>query len=240
MFSKFSLTAILALLLITNFTASRTVSAAVKMKHISTFPQTLSKSCRRGKAKLYDECSSQFDVFNAAAEQARKENKVVLVSFGAEWCIWCHVFDQHIHGKIRKFTYTFGGPSTPEEFYTETIFEQAKESVERQAIALNAFVAHSFVVVHIDIQYAPDGWDLLKTLGAAKHYSDGIPFIFTVNQRNKFAAKFDHDAAEKRRDPWIGNNWYRGFKRDNLLKQLKKMHNAALEKKWTSTAGTDF
>jgi len=73
---------------------------------ITSFPEQIDRNCRNGKAKIYDECSDQIDLFEAAQSKAQAEGKITLVSYGAEWCIWCHVFDAYIHGQLDKFTYT--------------------------------------------------------------------------------------------------------------------------------------
>src|SRR5215467_14534017 len=65
---------------------------------ITTVPAELDRACRRGRAKLYDECSDQLSLFETATTRAVAEGKVPLVSYGAEWCIWCHVFERYIHG----------------------------------------------------------------------------------------------------------------------------------------------
>ena len=73
---------------------------------ITTIPSEFNKNCRRGRAKLYDECSDQSLIFEAAKQLAAAENKVLLVSYGAEWCIWCHVFAKYIHGERTRFEST--------------------------------------------------------------------------------------------------------------------------------------
>ena len=43
--------------------------------------------------KVYDLCIDQEVVYETAVNQALKENKIIIVSFGAEWCGWCHKLD---------------------------------------------------------------------------------------------------------------------------------------------------
>ncbi|NNE23548.1 MAG: hypothetical protein HKN11_13145 [Rhizobiales bacterium] len=52
---------------------------------IAKLPTHFDKNCRRGRAKLYDECGDQRVLFASALKRASKEGKVLLVSFGAEW-----------------------------------------------------------------------------------------------------------------------------------------------------------
>jgi hypothetical protein len=190
-----------------------------------SYPETLNKSCRNGRAKHYDECSDQLKLFAAAAARARADNKVLLVSFGAEWCIWCHVFDAYVHGGKDKFTYTFGTPEEQEAKYTATLHERAKSDVSAEAEALRRFVAENFVLLHVDASHAPNGGELLKQTGASEHYEGGLPFIFTVNGDGKFDAEFDSSKVETRRDT---NDPYRGYHRGKLLDELIRMRIAAL------------
>jgi thiol:disulfide interchange protein len=40
---------------------------------------------------IYDTTAQGTEQINAALEKARKENKNVLLKFGANWCGWCHL-----------------------------------------------------------------------------------------------------------------------------------------------------
>jgi len=59
---------------------------------VTSFPRTLDAECRDGRAKTYDQCADQFEMYEEAFQTAQNEEKVLLVSLGAEWCVWCHVF----------------------------------------------------------------------------------------------------------------------------------------------------
>ena len=59
---------------------------------VTSYPKSLDKSCRDGRAKTYDQCGDQFAMYQAAFDDAQAQDKVLLVSLGAEWCVWCHVF----------------------------------------------------------------------------------------------------------------------------------------------------
>ena len=191
---------------------------------IISFPQFLSKTCRNGRAKLYDECGDQMDILRSAARKAAVDGKVMLVSYGAEWCIWCHVFDAYIHGGIKQFSYTFASPSAIETRRNAVLYERAAIDVSGEATKLQQYVADHFVIAHIDAQYAPNGRTVLTSTGAAKHDNGWLPFIFTVKVDGQFAAQLDHGLVESRRDT---ADWYRGYHRVNLLKVLTGMHDAA-------------
>ena len=129
------------------------------------------------------------------------------------------------NGGHGEFRYTYGMPQDPEVRHTQKMLEEESGVESVQAKTLRDFVAANFVVVRIDAQYAPNGKAVLTETGARKHYSGGLPFIFTVDGRAKFAANFNHDTAEKRRDTEV--NWYRGYDRTDLLQQLTLMRDRA-------------
>lgn len=203
-----------------NAVSSKTIEAI----QITSFPVEIDSQCRGGKAKIYDECSDQVELFTQAKALAKSENKTVLVSYGAEWCIWCHVFDAYINGDVEKFTYTYGEAGNDDR-YTHTMRERAKRDVSQEAYELKKYVSENFVVAHIDYEHSPAGDDVLSKAEAWDNFSGGVPYIFTVDGAGKYAAAFDHDEAEVRRDT---DDWYRGYDRIKLLEQLKIMRQAAI------------
>ena len=199
-------------------------STVVVTPAVISLPETIDKGCRNGRAKLYDECGDQIALFEAARKRAAEENRILLVSYGAEWCIWCHVFKAYVRGEKDKFTYTYGSPQEVEKRYTATMLERAKSDATADAAALRKLAAESFVVVHIDHQYGPNGRAVLRQAGALAHDTGGLPFIFAVDATGRFAALFDHDRVELRRDT---ADWYRGYDRVRLMAMLMEMQKAA-------------
>jgi hypothetical protein len=190
---------------------------ATQSPEIVRFPDRFDKKCRAGNAKLYDECGSQLGVFTSAMQTAKVTGKTLLISYGAEWCIWCHVFDAYIDGQYSNFEYHFDGQyAILKEYHDERMVSDAK--------ALHAFVSKNFVIAHIEAKYSPDGPDVLVKTGARRRFDGGYPFIYSVMLRGRWAASFDHDQAELRRE---GEDWFRGYDRRNLLAQLKAMRAAA-------------
>src|SRR5215813_4580676 len=222
-FSVFALTCMsCATIALAQMTAAPAPS--VSESRITTIPSNLDPACRTGRATLYDECSDQLSIFDTAMKRAAAENKVLLISYGAEWCIWCHVFAKYIHGERTRFEYTYGRPDAPEARQTPTIFEREKRDVKADAAALNAYVARSFVVVHIEGQYAANGAAITEKTGAAAFMSNAIPFIFAVDRSGQYAAHFKSETVEIRRDT---DDWYRGYDRRKLLAELQRMHDTA-------------
>lgn len=188
-----------------------------------SYPESVDPQCRDGSAKLFDECGDQVELFRTALARANAEGKVLLVEIGAEWCIWCHVFDAHINGDRERFRYTYGVPEEPDARYTR-VFTEGEDSSVETADTLRDFVAEHFVVVHIDIQYAPRGYEVMEVSKALDSYSEFIPFVYTVDAAGNLARHFVQETAERRRD---SGDWYRGYDRAGMLEQLKGMYDAA-------------
>lgn len=186
---------------------------------ITELPEQLDANCRDGRAKIYDQCADQRVLFSNGLERASEEDKLVLVSYGAEWCIWCHVFKSYIQGKYGEFEYTYGERGNAEK-WTDTIFERAKTDVVSEASALREFVAKNFVVVHIDYEYAPGSDDVLIDSGAAEHFQNWVPFIFVVDRDGKYVGQVSHDDVEIRRDT---DDWYRGYDRVKLISIFEQL-----------------
>lgn len=192
----------------------------------ASYPLELSKDCRDGRAKIYDQCSDQMVLLNAALEQAAAEDKLVLVSYGAEWCIWCHVFDLHLAGYFGEFEYTYGEPGDAQAA-TSKLYERSESDVRGQAIALNHFIAQNFVVAHIDYEFAPNSSEVLYQTEAYHHIGNWVPFIFVLDRDGKYVGEVVHDDVEVRRDFFI--DWYRGYDRPKLIAVLKGLQDQALQ-----------
>ena len=208
--------------------AKTVVSNPIDAFKITAFPERIDPNCRDGRAKLYDECSDQYELFTQAKLRAKDESKTVLVSYGGEWCLWCHVFDAYIHGEVNQFTYEyleFG----KDKRHTRTMNERAKRDVTKDALALKKYVSENFVVVHIDYERSsganPDGDDILVKLGARAAYKGGAPYIFTADVSGTYAAQLDLDLIEVTREG--KEDLYLGYDRVKLLEQLKTMRAAA-------------
>lgn len=185
---------------------------------VASFPSALDPNCRDGRARIYDECGSQAAILAAALEQARATGKTVIVNYGAEWCIWCHVFDNHLRGATGRFNYPVEGEEV-------TLIERSGREVLNDARTLNEFVSNNFVVAHMEADFAPDGQQVLEATGAATHFEQSYPFIFAVTADGQFTTAFEHEAVEQRRDTVA--DWYRGYDRVELLAELRRMRQQA-------------
>jgi thiol-disulfide isomerase/thioredoxin len=214
-----SLLIVAALALLVGCGSETPTVPASQARPVAFFPRTLDSSCGEGRARLYDECGSQLAIFQAALEEARTTRKTVIVNYGAEWCIWCHVFDMHVRGATGRFRY-------PVEGQEVTLTERSGREVLPDAALLNEFAAENFVLAHIEADHAPDGWSVLEATGAAAHFNDNYPFVFSVTPDGRFAAVFEHENVEVRRDQT--RDWYRGYDRRALIAELERMRAAAL------------
>lgn len=214
----------LSRLLFTPVVALVLFATALQAQGISVLPEQIERSCRGGRAALYDECGSQTKLLRQAIFHAETNGKVLLVSYGAEWCIWCHVFEQYIKGEHTTMTYRFSEPgdSNTEEV---TLQEKPDRDPTAEAAALTKFVADTFVLVHIESYYASDGYDVLTQTGADETFNGGLPYIFTINAEGQYAAHLQSSTVETRRDGWI--DWYRGYDRPGLMAELARMADAA-------------
>ena len=184
------------------------------------YPKSIDKDCFAGRALSYDECGYQKEVFKKALNEANEDGKIVLIVYGAEWCIWCHVFKDHIKGNYGKFSYKLEG----QQGYD--LDEKPSAAEIELAHELNAFVSKNFIIANIEAQHSFDGYDVLFETGGAKHIKDSIPFIYTVDENGIFLhdmpSTHELNALEKKRN---GDDWYRGYNRDVLLQELKKLLN---------------
>jgi len=192
------------------------------------YPAALDPKCRDGTARMFDECGDQLALFEQALARANAEGKVLLVEFGAEWCVWCHALDAHMNGDYEEIRVAFGKPDEPEKRYHLTL-EESKEWIDVEAAsALRKFVAMNFVIVHIEMEFAPNSEEVMNITGAAEQYEGHVPFVYTVDSQGGFAAKFDPEGATRRRDD--DQRPYRGYDRKVLLDKLTAMRDAARAK----------
>ena len=189
---------------------------------VETYPQTISKSCREGIAQIYDECDSQQNLLDSAIQNAQETGKTVLVVYGAEWCIWCHVFDKYVKGYSQEFQYTWEYRKGDNQRWKMT--ERENKNAKDEAKALNQLVAESFVLLHIESHYSPDGAETAKSTGFDPGRFGYVPVIFTLDQAGKYASHMpEYDAIpglEVRED---SGRQFRGFNRKLLQTELDRL-----------------
>ncbi len=186
---------------------------------VEVVPKEVAQKCQKKSQKtqvLFDLCADQLALLQEAHRLAQESGKRVLVSFGADWCIWCHVFEAHVLGKYGEFTYP-----TEDGFWT--MQEKGKGEIKAQALALHQFVAQNFVIVNIGQQTGDAGLTVLRQTRAEDQFSGGLPFIYVLDQDGKSAGVIKSSDVEIRRD---GKDAYRGYDRVKLLAVLQSLRNA--------------
>ena len=183
----------------------------------ANFPATLDSDCRDGRAKLFDECGDQFTHLDAGLRHAQETGKTLLVSYGAEWCIWCHVLHKYLAGEHGRFDYDF---VLDDGYHLRTpLFERAGTDPAAGADALAHFASENFVLVHVENRFAPNGAAVLDRLGASEHFGGGLPFTFTVVDGH-YGQTLHSSEFETRRDT---DDWFRGYDRAALLAALREL-----------------
>ncbi|WP_434353588.1 hypothetical protein VH441_00735 [Psychrobacter sp. HD31] len=206
-------------ILVTSCQHSNTIKPSVSK--ISHQPEVIDKSCRDGNAKLYDECNNQIQILQKAVQQASNENKNVIVVYGGEWCIWCHVLDKYFHGQFRTFDYKWRDSSG--DIFEWLMNETVTQTEIDDAIALNQFVADNFVVAHIESEYT-NGRDAIDSTGFDSSNIYYYPYIFVLNEQGQYVSSMPStDAIENFEIRESGGEEYRGYNRKILLEQLKKL-----------------
>ncbi len=190
---------------------------------LRAYPEQIERSCRGGSAKIYDECGDQEALFHKALDEARRRDKILLVSYGAEWCIWCHVFHDYVTGVSGTFTHTYSDPEDVTRD-TATMIETPSPRAMAEADELARFVAENFVLLHLEMRYAAGADAAVAYTGFDPYDIRWLPFIFTVSKDGSFGAYMNHDTVESRRE---GVFWFRGYQRPALIGELTRIRDAA-------------
>ncbi len=196
---------------------------------VESFPKTLPKDCRDGKAKLYDECGSQFDVVKAAVAQAKTMNKTPLIVYGGEWCVWCFVFDAAIRGEYQPSYYVYALNTVSKQWEVQ---EKTDEQVAEQAKRLNQYVFENFVVAHIESHVSPDGAAAIDATGFNSAAIEFYPAILSLTTDGDYADHFFAYvamAAKTERKDKQGQKLLE-FDRLLLLEQLQRLKQSAMGK----------
>ncbi len=163
---------------------------------------------------LFDLCRDQRDILAEAKAKAAKSGKIILISYGADWCIWCHAFEAHLLGQHGRFQYaTDEGPWLMQE-------KGRAETNAAAAMALQTYVAKTFVVVNISEEAGETALAVLQETQADTQFKGGLPFIYALDRKGKYARAIDSGDVEIRRD---GRNPYRGYDRMRLLRSLQSL-----------------
>ena len=196
---------------------------------IDSFPEAISQDCRNGVAKVYDECSDQGILLAKALIKANSTGKSVLVVYGAEWCIWCHVFDKYIKGGSRLFFMNWKDRDDEDSYWM--MQEQENKNAEIEAANLNKFVSENFIVAHIEGYYSPNGVDVIEQTGFDVSKLKVLPYLIALNSEGEYAGDMlPYNAIKDLEIREDSGEEYRGFDRKILLSELSKLRNLSLKK----------
>jgi hypothetical protein len=184
---------------------------------VVTYPVRPLGACLIEDPILYNPCLKQDMILVDARAAATAQNKTVLIAYGADWCIWCHVFEAYARGDYGKFAHPFDGRIWK-------MSETPTKVMAAEAAALNRYIADNFVIAHISAS-APDGDAILTLTGAKAHSSGGIPFIYSISVAGQFAAAVNSADVEIRRDT---GRQFRGYDRSKLLQSLVSLRKAVV------------
>lgn len=206
-----------------------TALAVGETYHVVKYPKVIDKKCRNGIANIYDECSDQSKILKQALDKANNSGKSVLVVYGAEWCIWCHVFDKYVKGESRKYKYRWQYHDG--ENMAWEMFEKQNQNAEKEALALNKYVSENFVIAHIESFHSPNGRDVITGAGFDANKIKVVPFFMVLNSVGRYAGHMlPYSAIKNLEIRTDSGEDYRGFDRKVLLKELSKLRKESLKK----------
>ena len=160
-------------------------------------------------------------ILQDAIRSARAQHKRVLIVYGGEWCIWCHVLDNYFHGKFRSFDYEWR--ISDGDIQTWSMREQISPADIKDARALNRYVANNFVIAHIENAYA-NGDEAVALTGFDPKDIYYYPFIVALDSKGKYAGHMvSTDAIKGFEIRRSGGEEFRGYDRRILLTQLIKL-----------------
>ena len=217
--------AIVAMVLVSTGVACSEQESA-RLLQVDAYPKEVSSSCRDGVAQIYDECSDQNTILGEARKSAAASGKSVLIVYGAEWCIWCHVFDKYVRGQSREFEYEYEYEGEPQYWPMREI---ENENAETEANQLNNYVSENFVIAYIEGHYSPNGPEILAEIGYNVDDLTFVPLYVVLNGEGKYAGHMQSvdliEGLEVRAD---SGEEYRGYDREILLRELRQLRNVSI------------
>lgn len=182
---------------------------------ISVLPEEPRSTCKGVYAKLYNACIPQAGILDEAMREAAESGKVVVVAYGAEWCIWCHVLYYHLDGAYGEFRYRLPGWRIVE-------MDEPLQNVSREdVVALNHFVADNVVLAYISDD-AEDGYSVLERTGADTSFPNALPFVYSLDRRGQ-AVRIMGDEVSFRSSAGLFSKTFSGYDRRKLLAEFQTM-----------------
>lgn len=200
---------------------------------VEIFPKVVSKDCRDGIANVYDECSDQSKIIEDALIKANEDEKSVLIVYGAEWCIWCHVFDKYVKGESRKFRYKWQFHDGDNMKWK--MKERENPNAEDEATILNKYVSENFVIAHVEGYHSPNGEAAISKTGFDTSKLTVLPYLLVLDKNGKYVADMlPYNSVEKLEIREDSSKEYRGFNRVILLRELKSLRELSISRNLTT------
>jgi thiol-disulfide isomerase/thioredoxin len=139
------------------------------------------------KANIYKTCSDQKAPFAAAVAKAKKENKIMVITFGADWCPWCRSLHSVMTGK---------------EFQDALASEKAKDkTLASQLMFANVGVSHKIGDTRESV---PNGHEIFAQIAtdtkSGEQKINGMPYLVFYNPASGKAVFRDSGNLEKAGD----------------------------------------
>lgn len=151
----------------------------------------------QGVRDVYASCLGQRDLFEKARAHAVESRKLLLIGYGANWCVWCKVSDRYLEGAVSK----------QEEGLADSNLRQAKNLAE--------FVAETFVVLHVDSDKKAETNPLMQEIGAGQWAGAAVPVFVVLDPRSGAVDEARLVETEK-----PASTGYVGYDRVEMLREL--------------------
>ena len=148
---------------------------------------------------LFATCLPQEKVFQKARAHAAAENKLLLVDYGADSCIWCGVIDRYFDGDIGV----------------------QHEQIDHLDFGLSGQLARTmsktFILVHINSEVEAEARQVMAGIGAEAVVGGPIPAFIALDPAT---GATERAYLEKAENPVAGE--YHGYDRGKLLTELRR------------------
>ena len=151
----------------------------------------------QGARDIYASCLRQRDLFERARAHAVESEKLLLIGYGADWCVWCKVSDRYLEGAVSKQE------------------EGSADSNQRLARNLAEFVAEAFVIVHVDSDKKAETAPLMQEIGAGQWAGRAVPVFVVLDPKSGAVEEARLVEAEK-----PASAGYVGYDRVEMLREL--------------------
>lgn len=167
------------------------------------YPNVAALCPDQGIRDVYASCRAQGELFQKARAHAVDSRKLLLIGYGADWCVWCKVSDRYLEGAVSK--QEDGSP----------------ESKARLARNLAEYVAETFVVLHVDSDKKAETAPLMKEIGAGRWIGPEVPVFVVLDPRSGAVEEARLVKAEK-----PASAGYVGYDRVLVLRELLRAASA--------------